>query len=483
MKLKLVKKFNKTKKYKVNKSEKIAEIMGLIEEQEKSKDWLLDELKKLKVKLKTSTVSNSYEILKSSPLSAILTILEILKSDELSVKDIQTFTRTLHWFFTDIVGSSNPNISVTSQARKINALNSFIQKSRIFQKRDQANSVILPTGDGMAIGFADSPEKPLRLAIELHKLLNKFNKAKSDKDKVLVRIGIDSGPVYFIKDVQGNESVWGSGIIMTRRVMDLCGPNQIFVSQRAGDDLRELSPEYKSIMHKIGGYITKHGQELFLYNVYGKNFGNPKIRTKDRIVKKKQNYDPFSPTPKFEFNSIEIHLDISEEKTMRTHHLFIWDIKNISKIPLDNLFYDIGGDVSKDFRDLNVRITDENNKNLEIVSLDSNKEHEKKFHVKLDQPIKKSHTKRMFKCEYDWEEPYRIFEYVFSANCKKFRFFFTAPKSLIIKHRMLEIDRELGVKKIADPAPLVSYTASKTKISWEPKNQVFKKHQALEFQW
>ena len=55
--------------------------------------------------------------------------------------------------------------------------------------------------------------------------------------------------------------------------------------------------------------------------------------------------------------------------------------------------------------------------------------------------------------------------------------------SLIIKHRMLEIDRELGAKKIPYPAPLVSYTASKTKISWEPKNQVFKKHQTLEFQW
>jgi len=159
---------------------------------------------------------------------------------------------------------------------------------------------------------------------------------------------------------------------------------------------------------------------------------------------------------------------------MSTHHIYIWDVKNISNIPLDNLFYDIGGDVSKDFRDLNVRITDENNKNLEIVSLDSNKEHEKKFHVKLDQPIKKNQPKRIFKCEYDWEEPYRIFEYVFSANCKKFRFFFTAPRSLIIKHRMLEIDRELGAKKIADPAPLVSYTASKTKISWEPKNQFFK---------
>ena len=199
-----MKKSNKTKKYNVNKSEKIAEIMGLIEEQEKSKGWLLDVIKNLKVKLKTSTVSNSYEILKSCPLPVASTILEILKSDELSVKDIQTFTRTLHWFFTDIVGSSNPNLSVTSQARKINALNSFIQKTRTFQKRDQDNSVILPTGDGMAIGFADSLERPLRLAIELHKLLNKFNKTKTDKDKILVRIGIDSGPVYFIKDVKGN---------------------------------------------------------------------------------------------------------------------------------------------------------------------------------------------------------------------------------------------------------------------------------------
>lgn len=478
-----MKKSNKTKKYIVNKSEKIAEIMGLIEEQEKSKDWLLSELKKLKVKLTTSSISNSYEILKSCPFINISTILETLKSDEIHVKEIQTFTRTLHWFFTDIIGSSNPNLSVTSQARKINTLNSFIQKTQTFQKRDKKNCVILPTGDGMAIGFTDSLESPLRLAIELHKLLYKFNKTKNEKEKIYVRIGIDSGPVYFIKDVQGNEAVWGSGIIMTRRVMDLCGPNQIFVSQRAGDDLRELSPEYKSIMHKIGGYIIKHGRELFLYNVYGKNFGNPKISSKDKVEKKKQETDPFSPLSKFEFNSVEIHLDVVEEKSMRTHHTYIWNIKNTSSTPLDNLFYDIGGDIPRDFRDLNVRIKDENNKNLEIVSLDSNKDHEKKFHVKLDQPIKKSQKNRIFKLEYDWEEPYRVFEYVFSSKCKKFKYIFTAPRSLKMKHRILEIDRELGAKKIAETPPKISYTSKKTRVVWETKGRIFKKHQAFEFQW
>ena len=77
-----MKKSNKTKKYKVNKSENIAEIMGLIEEQEKNKDWLLDLLKKLKVKSKASTISNSYEILKSCPFPIRSAMRQIWKTDD-----------------------------------------------------------------------------------------------------------------------------------------------------------------------------------------------------------------------------------------------------------------------------------------------------------------------------------------------------------------------------------------------------------------
>ena len=478
------KKSNNNKKSSKSKSDKIGEILGLIEEQKKSKDWLLDELKRNHVKLKASSTSNSFEILKSCSVNEIDKLLTSLKNDDYSVNEVNTLTRTLHWFFTDVIGASNPTLSVKSQARKINALNAYVQKTQTFKERDENNSVVQTTGDGMVIGFGDSPEKPLRLAIELHKLLYNYNKTRSEKDKIYLRIGIDSGPVYFIKDVLGNESFWGPGIIMTRRVMDLCGQNQIFTSPRIGDDIKKLSPEYNPIMHKIGDYSIKHNQQILIYNVYGKNFGNKNTPKKGKIQNIKPITDPIKSQPKFEFNRIELRLVVTDPKTMMTHHTYIWDIKNLSESPLENLFYDIGGDVSRDFPDLNVSIKNEKNKELEIISLDSNKDHEKKFHVKLEKPIKRNQKGRVFKLEYDWEEPYRVFEYVLSSRCKKFIYTLSVPKNLNIKNRILEVEKELGLKKRADPPAKIQYLSDKTKITWKTdKNRTLNKHETFEFHW
>ena len=63
---------------------------------------------------------------------------------------------------------------------------------------------------------------------------------------------------------------------------------------------------------------------------------------------------------------------------MMTHHTWIWDVKNISKEPLEQIFYYIIGDTPKSFGDLNLSVKDENDNNLEIISLDVNKPHEKK---------------------------------------------------------------------------------------------------------
>lgn len=230
--------------------ENIAEILGILEEKSLSKDWLLGELKRHKIKLYVSPSSNSYQILKNCSPEKIQKILSVLKED-LAIKDVKTLTKTLHWFFIDIVSSSDPNLSVKSQARKINALNELIKRTDTFKKENLEYLVILPTGDGMAVGFPDSPEKPLRLAIELHKSLRKFNKTQKEKDRIIIRIGIDTGPVYFMKGIRG-EIFWGPGLIMAKRVMDLCGPNQIFASERIAKDLRSLSDENKATMHPIG---------------------------------------------------------------------------------------------------------------------------------------------------------------------------------------------------------------------------------------
>jgi len=459
--------------------ENIAEILGILEEKSLSKDWLLGELKRHKIKLYVSASSNSYEILKNCSHEKIQKILDVLKED-LAIKDVKTLTKTLHWFFIDIVSSSDPNLSVKSQARKINALNELIKRTDTFKKENLEFLVILPTGDGMAMGFPDSPEKPLRLAIELHKALRKFNSTQKEKDRIVIRIGIDTGPVYFMKGIRG-EIFWGPGLIMAKRVMDLCGPNQIFASERIAKDLRSLSEENKATMHPIGEYEIKYGK-LEIFNIFSKEFGNKAIPKKGKISKIKE--DDFKKDPDFEFNSVEVRLDVTDHKSMMTHHTWIWDVRNVSDNPLKAIFYTLSGDIPRDFSDLNVRITDENNNLLKIISVDVNKPLEKAFLVELVPPFKKYQKGRLLKLEYDWEEPDRVFEYSFSSKAKKFIYVFTAPKELEIKNRILEKIRDRGEKQRAEPPPTIRYLKDRTEIIFETaKKHNIQSHDTFEFQW
>ncbi|MDE1764514.1 MAG: adenylate/guanylate cyclase domain-containing protein, partial [Thaumarchaeota archaeon] len=217
-------------------------------EKGKGRDWLLEELKRHKIKLGVIP-TNAYDILRAAPNDFVSHISRLLRNDEFLIEDVRTLTKTYHWFFTDIVGSSDPSISTKEQARKILVLTDLIRKSDAFLHGGANSATVLTTGDGMVIGFSDSSEQPLRLAIELHKAISRYNQLRMTKEKLYVRIGIDTGPVYSIKDINGNKTFWGPGIIVARRVMDLGGTMQIFASSRIADDIRKLSPEYKVIMH------------------------------------------------------------------------------------------------------------------------------------------------------------------------------------------------------------------------------------------
>src|SRR5438309_2825393 len=200
----------------------IAEILGLLDEKHKNKEWLTGEIKRHKLKLSFRSTLNSFEILKACPAGFISHLLRILKNDDFDPSvDIPVLVKTFHWFYTDLVGSSNPTILTKDQARMVWVLNELIGRTETFRDRDPKSDVMNITGDGMVIGFTDAPEKPLRLAIELHKLLYRYNQSKKHKSKLKIRIGIDTGPVYIIKDLTGRDNFWGRGIIMTRRVMDL----------------------------------------------------------------------------------------------------------------------------------------------------------------------------------------------------------------------------------------------------------------------
>ncbi len=462
-----------------SKIENIARILGILNEKSLSKDWLLGELRRYKVRSEAFTTKNNYEILKTLKSKIIEKIYESLSDEDLVLKDVKTLTKTLHWFFIDIVASSDPNLSIKSQARKIYALNTLIERTDVIKNNELDSLVLLPTGDGMAIGFSDSPENPLMLAIQLHKSLRKFNKTKKEKDRIVIRIGIETGPVYFMNGLNNSQIFWGPGIINAKRIMDICGPNNIFSSERFAGDLKKLSEENKVSMRSIGKFKIKHQEEIEIFNIFGKDFGNkisPSLGKTDEIV-------DLDKEPRFEYNNIEIRLEITDVKTMMTHHVWVWDVKCISNEPLDTLFYSLGGDTDKAFPDLNLKIHDENGNNLKIKSIETEKPHEKEFLVALKKPIKKNQRRKII-LEYDWEEPDRIFEYVLSSKSKRMGFLLSVPKELNIKYRILKVDKELGVK-IRDPnPPVMKKFGDRIEVSWNTKRgKPLERYDAYRFQW
>ena len=462
-----------------NKIRKIAEVLGLLEEKGKGRDWLLEELKRHKIRLGV-VPTNAYDILRAAPSDFISHISRLLQNDEFLIEDVRTLTSTYHWFFTDIVGSSNPSISTKEQARKILVLTDLIKKSDTF-RHNPASSVVLTTGDGMVIGFSDSPEKPLRLAIEAQKAISRYNQLRTTKEKLLIRVGIDTGPVYSIDDLNGNTTYWGPGIIAARRVMDLGGPMQIFASSRIADDIRRLSPEYKAIMHPVGDYNVKHGEQLLIYNIYGEGFGNRNAPKKGKVQKSRAAEQDLKNSSTFYFSAIDIGVDITDPKAMMARHTWTWDIKNISPEPKDQIFYYLDGDVPRDFADMNVTVTDGDGKELEIISLNANKPYHKEFIAKLSRPLRPNQKGQKITLRYDWEEPERNFFYKISSDCKIMRYRFTMPKGLEVKNRVLMIDPETGSKTIASPPAKARYVRNRTEITWQKSN--LSAYEAYRFEW
>ena len=88
----------------------------------------------------------------------------------------------------------------------------------------------LPTGDGMALVFWNSSEEPAQCALEVARALK-------DHSAIQVRMGIHSGPVSEVIDVNGRVNIAGAGINMAQRVMDCGDAGHILLSQRVADDL------------------------------------------------------------------------------------------------------------------------------------------------------------------------------------------------------------------------------------------------------
>lgn len=191
----------------------------------------------------------------------------------------------VNFFFIDIVGLSEPSLSVKNQVQKIEALNKLIRSCDSFAKTPKDKKIILPTGDGMAIGFLLNPEAPLKLSIELHRKLRAENRNKTAEEAIGVRIGLNSGPVFTVSDINDVQNVWGPGIIMARRVMDVGDNDHILVAEKLAEELIALKDEYRSLLKPISDhYELKHGQKMKLYSAYSHDFGNTQMPAKLRSM-------------------------------------------------------------------------------------------------------------------------------------------------------------------------------------------------------
>jgi hypothetical protein len=147
-----------------------------------------------------------------------------------------------HVLFLDIVGYSK--LSVNEQHARVDELNGIVRLSEQFQKAEAANRILkIPTGDGMALVFYRSPEEPAQCAFEI-------SRALKDNQRLQVRMGIHSGPVSGVVDVNQRTNVAGAGINLAQRVMGLwrrrahsglqtCGRGPGGIRDRDGEPVRQ----------------------------------------------------------------------------------------------------------------------------------------------------------------------------------------------------------------------------------------------------
>ncbi|HZI88345.1 MAG TPA: protein kinase [Pyrinomonadaceae bacterium] len=179
--------------------------------------------------------------------------------------------QTAHVLFMDIVGYSK--LLIDDQTRQLRQLQQIVLATNECKRAHAAGELIrLPTGDGMALVFSEDPEAPVRCAIEISKSL------KADP-LIELRMGVHSGLVYRVADINTNMNVAGGGINVAQRVMDCGDPGHILLSKRVADDLGQLA-RWSTFIADLGEAEVKHGIRLHLFNLSSDDFGNPAHPTK-----------------------------------------------------------------------------------------------------------------------------------------------------------------------------------------------------------
>src|SRR6516225_602131 len=176
-----------------------------------------------------------------------------------------------HVLFIDIVGYSK--LRTTEQSAQIETLRKIVRGTEQFRAAEAEGKLLrLPTGDGGALAFRNNPEAPVLCAEEIAKALK-------NHPKIRVRMGIHSGPVNEVTDLNEQANIAGAGINIAQRIMDCGDGGHILVSKHAAEDLEQYD-QWQPHLHDLGECEVKHGERLHAVNLYNDEIGNPAVPTK-----------------------------------------------------------------------------------------------------------------------------------------------------------------------------------------------------------
>jgi class 3 adenylate cyclase len=182
-----------------------------------------------------------------------------------------TSTRALeiaHVLFMDIVSYSQ--LPTDEQTRIIELLQQVVRNSPEFSRAHKRRQLLrLPTGDGMALVFFGDAAAPARCAVEISRALR-------EQPDLKLRMGIHTGPVQRVEDINASRNVAGGGINYGQRVMDCGDVGHILVSSAMADLLKSVSG-WARMLHDLGEVEVKHGARIRIYNLYDDELGNPSV--------------------------------------------------------------------------------------------------------------------------------------------------------------------------------------------------------------
>src|SRR5438132_11877477 len=180
---------------------------------------------------------------------------------------------TAHILFLDVVGYSK--LLVNEQREVLQQLHEVVRAAPQFRQRSAAGKLIrIASGDGMALVFFQSPEEPVHCAMEIAKALKSY-------PHIRLRMGVHSGPIDQVTDVNDQTNVAGVGINFAQRVMDCGDAGHILVSKRVADDLAQDSL-WCPHLHELGEIEVKHEAKLGIVNLYTEELGNREVPQKLR---------------------------------------------------------------------------------------------------------------------------------------------------------------------------------------------------------